>query len=281
MFQTPHHISSYFVGGMDEISLSSHPAQLKIPTTELGDESRMGVPHWIAHPECLLPSDLTTPTTGTDDVFSFPSSSTGSSPHMSQLSVLKDGELPDGEEFGHHHKATVRRSQNRQAQRRFRERKEQQKTALVTTLEDVQSKHDELADLINRVRQTNRSLETDKKRLEREVDTLRKWRQKILGVMSDLVQEDRSADDLLTKVATSCSITCWRKGIQYSRTYIIMQTLLSLFEEFQIPTGSSSETETATMTTSTTATTATTTTRVREDNSAHKAEDEHGKKLDN
>ncbi|KAL3474773.1 hypothetical protein BJX99DRAFT_172272 [Aspergillus californicus] len=236
MFQS--HNPSYY--GIDTMALvSGHPT---LKATDLGDDSRMGIPHWITNPESQMmaenmhllhavSSNLTSPTT--DDVFSFPSS-TESSPHMSQLSMAgKDAEMPDSDEFMPNQKATVRRSQNRQAQRRFRERKEQQKTALLSTLDELQARHDKVADALDAKRQQNRTLETDKKRLEREVETLRKWRQKILGVMSDLVQEDRSADDLLTKVATSCSITCWRKGIQYSRTYIIMQTLLSLFEEFQ------------------------------------------------
>ncbi|KAL4882567.1 hypothetical protein BJY04DRAFT_186427 [Aspergillus karnatakaensis] len=126
-------------------------------------------------------------------------------------------------------KNTLRRSQNRQAQRRFRERKEQQKASLLAQLEALQSKHNKMAEVLETMRQSNTSLESNKRRLEKEVETLRKWREKILGVMENIVKPDGAEDDLLMKVATSCSPDCWRRGMEYSRTVIVMQTLLGIF----------------------------------------------------
>ncbi|KAL2811225.1 hypothetical protein BJX63DRAFT_285036 [Aspergillus granulosus] len=181
------------------------------------------------------------PASGTDDLLSFSSASLTSSPHMSELSVgdshpapINEDELPDDEFKEPSTKLNTRRLQNRQAQRRFRERKEQQKTAILTRLEDLQSKHDRMASLITSLKQENRALEIDKIRLKREADVLRKWRQKLLSLMSDLVRQDEMANDQLTTIARSCSDTCWRRGVEYSRLLITMQTLLSLFEELQI-----------------------------------------------
>jgi hemerythrin-like domain-containing protein len=88
--------------------------------------------------------------------------------------------------------------------------------------------------LLTTFRTKNHTLETEQTRLTREVDVLRKWRRKLLSLMSDLVRQDEMANDQLTTIAKSCSDTCWRRGIEYSRLLITMQTLLSLFEELQI-----------------------------------------------
>ncbi|KAL2854191.1 hypothetical protein BJX68DRAFT_264929 [Aspergillus pseudodeflectus] len=178
---------------------------------------------------------------GAEDIlFSSSSSTSTSSPQMSGLRV-RDSQSASAEADEHpddecmvNPKNKNRRTQNRQAQRRFRERKEQQKTALLTRLEDLQHKHDELATLLTTFRTKNHTLETEQIRLTREVDVLRKWRRKLLSLMSDLVRQDEMANDQLTTIAKSCSDTCWRRGIEYSRLLITMQTLLSLFEELQI-----------------------------------------------
>ncbi|KAL4800661.1 hypothetical protein BDV19DRAFT_383678 [Aspergillus venezuelensis] len=223
---------------------------------EFGDDFRQDV-HWIPHHDSAVsqyyggnsqlitstPTSLPTPTA--DDAFSFPSNSTDSSPHMSHL-MMSDRhstfsgdplDYADNNNTSAHQKTTMRRSQNRKAQRRFRERKEQQKTELLNRLEELQSSQDQMANHLETMRRSNQTLEADRKRLEREVEMLRKWRQKILGVMSDVVQQDNTADDLLVKVASSCSDACWRRGIDYSRTFVKMQTLLELFDEFHISSG--------------------------------------------
>ncbi|KAL4956991.1 hypothetical protein BDW69DRAFT_181002 [Aspergillus filifer] len=245
---------SSFIGGANAQPFSNHPAHPKShPTMDFGHDAHQDV-QWIPHPDSTVsqyyggntqfltspPTSLPTPTA--DDVFSFSSTSTDSSPHMSHL-MMSDRQstfsgdpvdFADNHNNSAHQKTTMRRSQNRKAQRRFRERKEQQKTELLNRLEELQSSQDQMANHLETMRRSNQTLEADKKRLEREVEMLRKWRQKILGVMSDIVQQDTTADDLLVKVATSCSDACWRRGIDYSRTFVKMQTLLELFDEFHI-----------------------------------------------
>lgn len=93
-----------------------------------------------------------------------------------------------------------------------------------------------MASKLESMRQRNTTLDSEKRRLEREVETLRKWREKILGVMADIVRNDEGAtsgrtDQLLKRVESSCSIGCWRRGAEYERSCIVMQTLLELFGE--------------------------------------------------
>ncbi|KAJ0417764.1 hypothetical protein BJY00DRAFT_315556 [Aspergillus carlsbadensis] len=45
----------------------------------------------------------------------------------------------------------------------------------------------------------------------------------LLGLLQNL------ADGMLEAVASSCSYDCWRRGIQRTRAFIVMQTLASLF----------------------------------------------------
>ncbi|KAL5343563.1 hypothetical protein BJX70DRAFT_114863 [Aspergillus crustosus] len=211
------------------------------PHQDLGEESRLGL-QWMTNFECASPQYVgdnmqllhTIPSPNSDHVFSFPSTSSEASPHMSHLAVSdghSNGDSGSPRNEGGGQKTTLRRSQNRQAQRRFRERKEQQKASLLTQLETLQSKHDKMSDLLLTMRQSNISLESNKTRLESEVEALRKWREKILGVMQTIVKPDGEEDDLLMKVATSCAVGCWRWGMEYSRTVIVMQTLLGIFGE--------------------------------------------------
>ncbi|KAL4903042.1 hypothetical protein BDW74DRAFT_56070 [Aspergillus multicolor] len=266
---------SYYMGGIDAYSMPlshshSHPAQSHAhphpkshPTLDLGEESRLAHQnslHWssphFAEQNLQFLSTISpgihTPTC-TDDVFSFPSTctSTESSPHMSHLAASvsdrghdRDRQSTVYEEFEGGEsvqKTTLRRSQNRQAQRRFRERKEAQKTELLSRLDELQAKHDAMAKSLESVRARNNTLEADKRRLEREVESLRKWREKILGVMADIVRRDgggglngdSGTDELLKRVESSCSPGCWRKGMEYERSCIVMQTLLELFGEGQ------------------------------------------------
>ncbi|KAL5045875.1 hypothetical protein BDW71DRAFT_207864 [Aspergillus fruticulosus] len=248
----PQKPSSYFMGEIDAFPLHSHSHSHSHPTLDLGEESRLGM-----HGQCQWTSSqfaeqnlqllsatspsIHTPITANDDVFSFPSTSTESSPHMSHLTVSDRKSTSNNIDFTdsieQHHKTTLRRSQNRQAQRRFRERKEAQKTELLSRLNELQSKHDAMANKLESMRQRNTTLDSDKRRLEREVETLRKWREKILGVMADIVHKDREisgsgrTDELLKRVESSCSVGCWRRGLEYERSCTVMQTLLELFGE--------------------------------------------------
>ncbi|KAL4935049.1 hypothetical protein BDV06DRAFT_229187 [Aspergillus oleicola] len=249
--------SPFFIGGINALPLSNNPAQSKsYPAMEHGEDFRPDA-QWVSQPDCVVPqfygentqfltsTPTSLPTPTADDVFSFPSTSTDSSPHISHL-MMSDRQstfngdqidFPDNDDNSVHHKTTMRRSQNRKAQRRFRERKEQQKTELLERLEELQISQGQMANHLETMRRSNQTLEADKKRVEREVEMLRKWRQKVIGVMSDIVQQDTTADDLLVKVATSCSDACWRRGIDYSRTFVKMQTLLELFDEIHISSG--------------------------------------------
>ncbi|RDW79074.1 putative bZIP transcription factor [Aspergillus mulundensis] len=243
---------SYYMGGVDAYAMPAHHPKSH-PALDLGEESRLAHPngmHWssphFAEQNLQFLSTLSPPihTPTTDDVFSFPSTSTESSPHMSHLAVsvsdrqstsaFHDAEFGEGETV---QKTTLRRSQNRQAQRRFRERKEAQKTELLSRLDELQAKHDAMAKSLESMRSRNDTIESDKRRLEKEVESLRKWREKILGVMADIVRRDGSlnsdTDELMRRVESSCSPGCWRKGMEYERSCIVMQTLLGLFGEGQ------------------------------------------------
>jgi hypothetical protein len=93
-----------------------------------------------------------------------------------------------------------------------------------------------MASKLESMRQRNTTLDSEKRRLERELETLRKWREKILAVMADIVRNDEGAtggrmDELLKRAESSCSIGCWRRGVEYERSCIVMQTLLELFGE--------------------------------------------------
>ncbi|KAL6231364.1 hypothetical protein BDW75DRAFT_243963 [Aspergillus navahoensis] len=248
----PQKPSTYFMAGIDAFQL--HSDSHSHPALDVGHESRPG-----AHAQCqwtspqfteqnlqllsAMRSGIHTPTAGHDDVFSFPSTSTESSPHMSHLAVsdrqVNSHDIDFADNDGQHHKSTLRRSQNRQAQRRFRERKEAQKTELLSRLDELQSKHDLMANKLESMRQQNTTLDNDKRRLEREVEALRKWREKILGVMANIVCKDCGpsgsgrTDELLKRVESSCSAGCWRRGVEYERSRIVMQTLLELFGEGQ------------------------------------------------
>ncbi|KAL4746225.1 hypothetical protein BDW72DRAFT_39224 [Aspergillus terricola var. indicus] len=239
-----------FIDGCDAFQLHSHSHSH--PALDAGDEPRLGMHTqcpWTSPPFTeqslqvipVLSPSIQTPTVH-DDIFSFPSTSTESSPHMSHLAVSDHQSTSNDIEFvevdEQHHKTTIRRSQNRQAQRRFRERKEAQKSELLSRLDELQSKHDAMAHKLESMRQRNTTLDSEKRRLEREVETLRKWREKILSVMADVVRRDGGAtggrmDGLLKRVESSCSIGCWRRGVEYERSCIVMQTLLELFEEGQ------------------------------------------------
>ncbi|KAL4993492.1 hypothetical protein BDV10DRAFT_189917 [Aspergillus recurvatus] len=257
----PQKSSSYFMGGIDAFPLHSHSHSHSHPALNLGEETRLGM-----HGQCQWASpqfaeqnlqflsamspSIHTPATVNDDIFSFPSTSTESSPHMSHLTVSDRKSTSNDIDFAdtgeQHHKTTLRRSQNRQAQRRFRERKEAQKSELLSRLDELQSKHDAMANKLESLRQRNTTLDSDKRRLEREVETLRKWRERILVVMADIVRKDSGiggngrTDESLKRVESSCSVGCWRRGVEYERSCIVMQTLLELFGEGQDSDGAGS-----------------------------------------
>ncbi|KAL4814993.1 hypothetical protein BDW67DRAFT_186285 [Aspergillus spinulosporus] len=183
------------LGGCDALQLHSHSHSH--PTLDVGDEPRLEM-----HAQCrwtspqvaeqglqVIPAmslGIQTPTLH-DDIFSFPSTSTESSPHMPHLAVSERQSTSTDIEFvaidEQHHKTTLRRSQNRQAQRRFRERKEAQKTELLSRLDELQSKHDAMASKLESMHRRSTTLDSEKCRLEREVDTLRKSREKILKML--------------------------------------------------------------------------------------------------
>ncbi|KAL4976899.1 hypothetical protein BDW66DRAFT_150656 [Aspergillus desertorum] len=193
----PQKPSWYFKGGLDAFPLHSHPHSQ--PAFDLGDESRL-----VAHGQCQWPSGqlaeqnlqllsamlpgIHSPMIVHDDVFSFPSTSTESSPHMSHLAASDRQSTSNGTDSadneGRHAKTTLCRSQNRQAQRRFHEHKNAQKAELLPRLDELQSKHGAMANELEFMRRQNTTLNSDKRRLE-EVELLRKRREKILRVMAE------------------------------------------------------------------------------------------------
>ncbi|KAL2842933.1 hypothetical protein BJY01DRAFT_248885 [Aspergillus pseudoustus] len=220
--------------------------------TPYGHDDQQHDPQWDTSSIPLLgdtfplPSPISPPTrtpggAADDYLSSHPSVSSTSTPQMPEGSV-RDSQhpspteadaLPNDDDGGIPPKAKVRRSQNRQAQRRFRERRQEQNAALLTRLDELQSRHDEIAARATSLKQENCALATEKTRLTREVELLRRWRRKLHDLMYDLVQQDKMASDL-ANITRGCPDTCWRRGVEYSRLLITMQTLLSLFEELQI-----------------------------------------------
>ncbi|KAL2783929.1 hypothetical protein BJX66DRAFT_317544 [Aspergillus keveii] len=104
-------------------------------------------------------------------------------------------------------------------------------------LQELQSKNDELSLFITSLKQENCVLASDKSRLYQEVELLRKWRSKLFSLMSKLVKEDEMTNDQQTTISRSCSNTCWRRGSEYLRLMVTMQTLLSLFDDLQLASG--------------------------------------------
>ncbi|PTU17175.1 hypothetical protein P175DRAFT_0560861 [Aspergillus ochraceoroseus IBT 24754] len=252
--------SCFCAEDMDTTSFSGHHDKTHSrQATVLGSDCWLGNKPWDAmFPEnsgCSSPRIMTGsmhylssehPTSAapaSDEGFSQSSSSNLSSPHMPELSINRDSipsgatevaqQLADGSQFMQRHKDTERRSQNRQAQRRFRERKEQEKSQLLSNLDKLQAENDRFSERLAQIQRKYLDMETEKRRLQTEVEMLRRWQQKITGLMSDIVQQDQPTDDFLEMISTSCSSTCWQRGMKQSRVFIIMQTLLSVFEEFE------------------------------------------------
>ncbi|KAJ0416753.1 hypothetical protein BJY00DRAFT_316634 [Aspergillus carlsbadensis] len=142
----------------------------------------------------LSPDSTNDRVLGADDLLALSTTSfkLDSSPSASDLSVQDPHPTPALTESSDPPcnepptKAKARRSQNRQAQRRFRERKQQQETTLLTRLQDLQSKNDELSLYISSLKQENCVLESEKSRVYQEVELLRKWRCKLFSLMSKL-----------------------------------------------------------------------------------------------
>ncbi|KAL3482740.1 hypothetical protein BJX62DRAFT_245578 [Aspergillus germanicus] len=236
---TTHGSSSFYTGG---IALDMSPADSDLAGTAQWDPTSIRLVDDIP---LLSPDSSNDPISGADDLLSFPSASfkLDSSPSASDISVrdphsaptlTEADDLPCDEPPA---KVKTRRSQNRQAQRRFRERKQQQETTLMTRLQELQSENDELSLFITTLKQENCILESDKSRLYQEVELLRKWRSKLFGLMSKLVKEDEMTNDQQTTISRSCSNTCWRRGSEYLRLMVTMQTLLSLFDDLQLVSG--------------------------------------------
>jgi hypothetical protein len=126
-----------------------------------------------------------------------------------------------------------RQAQNREAQRRFRERREQERTHLLGLLQKLGAENNKITNILNQMREKYLVLEARAKQLQVEGEILRRWRQEIMCSMAGLIQHPNLADEVLEAVASSCSYDCWRRGIQRTRAFIVMQTLASLFAGFE------------------------------------------------
>ncbi|CEL11542.1 hypothetical protein ASPCAL14643 [Aspergillus calidoustus] len=126
-------------------------------------------------------------------------------------------------------KVSKRQAQNREAQRRFRERREQERAHLLGLLQKLGAENKQITNNLNQMQEKYITLEARAKQLQTEGEILRRWRQEIMCSMAGLVQHPNLADEVLEAVASSCSYDCWRRGIQRTRAFIVMQTLASLF----------------------------------------------------
>ncbi|KAL2842439.1 hypothetical protein BJX68DRAFT_270615 [Aspergillus pseudodeflectus] len=126
-------------------------------------------------------------------------------------------------------KVSKRQAQNREAQRRFRERREQERAHLLGLLQKLGAENSKITNVLNQMREKYLALEARAKQLQTEGEILRRWRQEIMCSMAGLIQHPNLADEVLEAVASSCSYDCWRRGIQRTRAFIVMQTLASLF----------------------------------------------------
>lgn len=76
-------------------------------------------------------------------------------------------------------------------------------------------------------------LEASNRQFQTEAKTLRRWRQRVMCSMAELIPSKDPFEGMLTDTAGGCSYDCWRTGMQQLRTVIAMQTLASLFREYE------------------------------------------------
>ncbi|KAL4879865.1 hypothetical protein BJY04DRAFT_192564 [Aspergillus karnatakaensis] len=132
-----------------------------------------------------------------------------------------------------------RQAQNREAQRRFRDRREQERLQLITLLESLQTETRRLASLLEQSQGKYAALEERHKRTAAEAEILRRWQQKVLSCMGDLVDVEEGDEEmgmdmgLGMGMGASCSWECWRRGVVKSKAVIVMQTLAGLFRRVE------------------------------------------------
>lgn len=134
----------------------------------------------------------------------------------------------------HQQRSTKRQAQNREAQRRFRERREQERANLVELLEKLQEENLQISKLLDRSKKQCLTLEAGIKQSQAEAENLRRWRQKVMCSMAELIPPKDTFEGIFTDTASGCSYDCWRTGMQL-RALIAMQTLASLFREPESP----------------------------------------------
>ncbi|KAE8148636.1 hypothetical protein BDV25DRAFT_141595 [Aspergillus avenaceus] len=139
-----------------------------------------------------------------------------------------------------------RQTQNRAAQRRFRERREQERLQARAQLEELRTENDRLTEQFELNRDKGKRLEEENERLKSELHVLRKRWQAALRLMSDMVQQDDRAAGLLSpttdpssssasspssSISPSASACALQRDMQSLRSSVMMQTLVSLFDE--------------------------------------------------
>ncbi|GIK00077.1 hypothetical protein Aspvir_004092 [Aspergillus viridinutans] len=124
-----------------------------------------------------------------------------------------------------------RQSQNREAQRRFRERRGQERIQLRKKMEELRAENDALSRLLAETKNANLKLEVDNKRLTKELETLRRRWQDVLRLMADMVQQETGEGGSPTSCSSGTSSSSSRKEVQGLRSSIMMQMLVLLFDE--------------------------------------------------
>ncbi|KAK9587188.1 hypothetical protein V6Z92_006115 [Aspergillus fumigatus] len=133
--------------------------------------------------------------------------------------------------------SNCRQSQNREAQRRFRERREQERIQLRKRMEELRAENDALSRMLAEEKNATLKLEVDNEQLTKELETLRRRWQDVLRLMADMVQQEeeevvREGDSPSTWSSSSSSwSSSSRKEVQGLRSSIMMQMLVLLFDE--------------------------------------------------
>lgn len=99
-------------------------------------------------------------------------------------------------------------------------------------LEKLQTENIQISNLLEQSQKQCLTLEAGTKQLQVEAELLRRWQQKVMCSMAELVQLGDPMDDILTVPVSGCSYECWRKGMQQLRAFVAMKTLASLLQTF-------------------------------------------------
>lgn len=97
--------------------------------------------------------------------------------------------------------------------------------------EKLKEENLQISNLLAQSKKQCLSLEASIKQCKAEAEILRRWRQRVMCSMAELIPSKDTFEGMLTDTAEGCSYDCWRTGMEQLRAIIAMRTLASLFRE--------------------------------------------------